>query len=191
MGDAKPPKPVKLICAVLAGREEWFDRARALTEEAFGPVDLTSDTWPFGGTDYYEPEMGPVLLRRIYSFSELADPGAIVRVKLRTNELERQAAAEVRDGPRRPMNLDAGYVSQSKLVLATTKDYTHRLYLGDGVYAEVTLRWRRGAFEPWEWTYPDYRMEHCREFFARVRALYVEQLRSGPPAAGSGPRKMC
>ena len=78
--------------------------------------------------------------------------------------------------PERPVNLDPGYVSSGKLVLATTKDQPHRVYLGRGIYAECTLRWRRGGFEPWEWTYPDYASEGHREFFGRVRTAYRRKL---------------
>ncbi len=177
MGQAKAAKPVKVICAVLAGREEWLERTADLLEQALGATDLTSGTWPFDSTDYYEGEMGPGLLRRIYSFRELAGPENIVEIKHTTNRLERQLAAQVSCGPQRPVNLDPGYVSESKLVLATTKDYSHRIYVRAGIYAEATLRWRGGAFEPWEWTYPDYCSERYREFFARVRALYVDQCR--------------
>ena len=177
MAEARLPEPVKLICACLAGREEWLERARERLERELGPVDLVSATWPFDCTDYYEPEMGAGLLRRMYSFQELIGPENIVAIKHATNRLEQQLGAELPGGPRRPVNLDPGYVSRAKLVLATTKDYGHRVYLGSGIYAEVTLRWQGGRFEPWEWTYPDYRSEGCRQFFAEVRELYVQQLR--------------
>jgi len=177
MAQAKKAKPVKLICAVLAGREEWLKRAAEALEGEFGPIDLTSETWPFTCTDYYDAQMGSGLQRQIHGFRELIDPGSIAAVKLATNWLERRIAQELAGGPERPVNLDPGYVGEGKLVLATTKDYGHRVYVGDGIYAEVTLRWRRGAFEPWEWTYPDYRSAGYREFFARVRSLYREQCR--------------
>jgi len=166
---------VKLFCAALAGRREWFDGARELLERALGPVDLASDVWPFDSTDYYEREMGPGLLRVIYSFKELIGAENIVELKHTTNRLERLLGAELPDAPPRPVNLDPGYLAPGKLVLATTKDHGHRLYLRAGIYAEVTLRWRDGAFQTCEWTYPDYRSECCREFFARVRRLYIDQ----------------
>ena len=177
MGEARHAVPVKLICAALAGRDEWLDRARELLEREFGLIDLTSDTWPFDFSSYYEKEMGPGLVRRIYSFRELVEPENIVEAKHSTNRMERQLGAELPDAPERPANLDVGYVSLSKVVLATTKDYAHRVYLHSGIYAEVTLRWRNGGFEPWEWTYPDYRTEGYREFFAKVRVVCVDQHR--------------
>ncbi len=176
MGEALRPQPVNLICALLSGRAEWLEAAKDRLEKVLGRVDLESDTWPFGFTHYYEPEMGAGLLRRICSFRELIAPDNLVAVKHTTNRLEQELAAELPDAPRRPVNLDPGYVALGKLVLATTKDQAHRLYLGGGIYAECTLRWHNGAFEPWEWTYPDYRTEEYRAFFARVRELYRDKL---------------
>jgi hypothetical protein len=123
--------------------------------------------------------MGPNLLRRIVSFKALIDPAEIARWKITTNDVESELAAEFPHAPDRPVNIDPGYVAGSKMVLATTKNYTHRIYLRDGIYAEVTLRWRGGRFEPWEWTYPDYRTERYRSFFRRVRDRYMEQRGGG------------
>jgi hypothetical protein len=176
MGEPRLPRPVKLVCAVLAGQQAWLDAARAALEAAFGPVDMASDVWPFDCTDYYASEMGTNLLRRIYSFEGLVDPGDLKVVKHTTNRLEREVAASLPDGPRRPVNLDPGYVSLSKLVLATTKEYGHRVYLGSGIHAECTLTWRDGAFRPWEWTYPDYRRAGCLGFLAEVRGAYRDAL---------------
>ena len=177
MGEARPSLPVKLICGVLAGRGEWLDAACPLLERELGPIDLSSETWPFDFTDYYEKEMGPGLLRRFYSFRELMNPEHLVDVKHATNRLEKVLSGKLSGGPPRPVNLDPGYVCGSKLVLASTKDYSHRIYLRAGIFAEVTLRWRSGKFEPLEWTYPDYRTERYLECFSRVRGIYMEQLR--------------
>lgn len=176
MGEALRPPAVNLICAMLAGRPEWFEEAKGRLEKALGRTDLESDTWPFDFTDYYEAEMGASLLRRICSFRELIAPDNLVAIKHTTNRLERELASALSDAPRRPVNMDPGYVALGKLVLATTKDQAHRVYLGGGIYAESTLRWRKGAFEPWEWTYPDYRSQEYRAFFARVRKLYRDKL---------------
>jgi len=176
MGEAERSGPVKLICGLLAGRPEWLEQTRERLERAFGPVDLESETWPFDFTDYYAQEMGGGLLRRFFSFRELIDPENIVETKHATNRMEQALASDIQGGPSRPVNIDPGYVSLSKLVLATTKDYAHRVYLRAGIYAEATLRWRGGTFQPWEWTYPDYRTDNYIRFFGRVRELYVEQL---------------
>ena len=176
MGEAVQPDPVNLICGVLAARAEWLAAAEDRLERAFGRIDMASDIWPFDFTDYYEPEMGGPLLRRILSFAGLVEPDSLSTVKRTTNRIEHELSRELQDAPPRPVNLDPGYVTPAKVVLATTKDYSHRVYLGDGIYAEATLRWRRGGFVPWEWTYPDYRTEHYRAFFERVRALHEDKL---------------
>ena len=176
MGEAHPPQPVNLVCPMLAGRPEWLDAAAQRLVAAFGPTDLVSETWPWAFSDYYEAEMGAPLLRRICSFRALIAPDAIIEAKLDTNRIEKELAASLTDQPR-PVNLDPGYVSMSKLVLATTKDYAHRLYLGQGIYAECTLRWRHGAFTTWEWTYADFATDQYRAFFTQVRALYARKLR--------------
>jgi len=177
MGEARAPDPVNLICAVLAARPSWLQAAEDVMERHFGPVDLRSETWPWEFSGYYADEMGGPLLRRIYSFRDLIAPEEIVAVKLETNRLEAELASMLPEAPPRPVNLDPGYVALSKMALATTKDYAHRLHLGRGIYAECTLRWRHGGFEPYEWTYADYRTDRYRGFFANVRALYVEKLR--------------
>jgi Domain of unknown function (DUF4416) len=178
MGEVRRPEAVNLVCPMLAARPGWLDAATERLEAAFGPADLVSETWPWPFSSYYQAEMGAPLLRRILSLRELVAPDAIIEVKLRTNRMEKELAASLASGsPARPVNLDPGYVALSKMVLATTKGYAHRLYLGRGIYAECTLRWRRGSFQPYEWTYRDYATEEYRAFFARVRALYVEKLR--------------
>lgn len=177
MGEVRTPEPVKPFCALLAGRAQWLDLAVERMRERFGPLGPVTDDWPFRSTDYYEEQMGPDLLRRIVSFRELIDPAAIVGWKLCTNEMERELAEVLPEAPARPLNLDPGYVAVSKIVLPTTKNYSHRIYLGEGIYAEVTLRWRGGRFEPWEWTFPDYRTERYRAYFRRVRERYMVQLR--------------
>ncbi|MHC4788815.1 MAG: DUF4416 family protein [Planctomycetota bacterium] len=176
MGEVVRPRPVNLICAVLAGGEQFLGPTRERMEKVLGPVDLESEGWPFDFTDYYADEMGEALLRRIYSFRELIAPDNLAAIKHTTNRLEKELARELPDAPARPVNLDPGYVSLNKLVLATTKDFAHRVCLGGGIYAESTLRWLDGAFQPWEWTYPDYRTEGYRAFFTGVRWRYREKL---------------
>ncbi len=154
--------------------EGLFGEARAALVKVYGPVDHISPLWPFDFTSYYAEESGEGLLRQFLSFAELIDPGKLAEIKLRTNQLEQEHAS----GGRRQINLDPGYVDLSKLVLATTKNHQHRIYLGRGIYAEVTLRYTRKSFRPWEWTYPDYRTNHYVEFFNQVRETYLEQLRN-------------
>lgn len=177
MGEVSEPRPVNLICGVLAGREEWLAAARTRLEREFGEIDCASEVWPFGYTGYYEREMGAGLLRVLYGFRDLQPPDALAEAKLTTNRIEAELAEALQADVARPVNLDPGYVTAAKLVLATTKDQAHRVCIGRGIYAECTLRWRDGAWAPWEWTYPDYRSERYGAFFRRVRDGYCRKMK--------------
>ncbi len=181
MGDIRPPKPVKLLVGMLAQRPEWFAAAERLLADAFGPIDLASPLIPFTFTDYYTPEMGPGLLRKFVTHDRLILPDQIAPIKVRTNELEAALAREMPAEVPRPVNLDPGYLDGSKLILATTKDYVHRIYLRDGIYAEITLTYKKGSFVPTPWTYQDYRTQPYLAFFAKVRARYLEQMKAIGP----------
>jgi hypothetical protein len=137
---------VTLLVGLLAGRPEWLNAAADRLVEAFGPVELASETWPHAFTDYYAAQMGTELLRRFVAFSRRIDPGELAAIKRRTNAIEAELAARLGAPVPRPVNLDPGYVAPSKLVLASCKDYSHRLYLGDGVYGELTLIFEHGAW---------------------------------------------
>jgi len=173
MGTAKRPQPVKLVASLFSGDLALLDAATQALEELFGPMDFTGPLWPFDHTAYYEAEFGPNLQRRIIAFARLIDPGDLATIKLRTNELE---ARWLLNSNRR-VNIDPGYVSLGKLVLASTKDHSHRVYLRDGIYAEVTLQYRAGFFQPWPWTYPDYASRTYCALFEEIRRLYLTQLR--------------
>ena len=173
MGEVRPPLPVKLVVGMLSQAPERFERAEQALAEAYGRIDYRSPTLPFAFTDYYARELGPHLQRLFIAFRDLIDPSRLAAVKRHTSSLE-QAWAE---GGRRCINLDPGYLCAGKLVLATTKDHAHRLYLNEGIYAEVTLAYRDGAWRPWPWTYPDYRSEEYRAILTSIRGLYMAQLR--------------
>jgi len=184
MGTPKKQPPVKLIVGMLSSFQEALEQARTMLEARFGEIDLVSELMPFQFTSYYAEDMGTTILRQFHSFRQLIDPGSLADAKHATNELEAVLASTGRWPVRRPVNLDPGYITLSKLVLATTKDYSHRLYIGKGIYAECTLRYFNGDFRPWEWTYPDYRTEPYLRFFRKVRELYIEQMR--PPNGSCG-----
>lgn len=175
MGKIKEPFPVKLITSIFSSDLGLLDEAKARMSEEFGPVDYESELLTFDHTTYYAPEFGEKLVRKFLSFSNLIDPGELAEIKRITNGMEMEWAI---DGKRR-VNLDPGYVSYSKLVLATTKDRDHRIYLGKGIYAEVTLHYRKGTFRPWPWTYPDYASGKYIEIFNEIRRLYASQIRAG------------
>ena len=176
MGIAKKPQSVKLIVGLISSSFHLFPAVQGKLVELFGPVDLESPLIPFSFTKYYNQELGPNPQRQFLSFKPLIHPGRLAEIKSLTNELERKFQ---RQKGERGINIDPGYLEPGKLVLATTKNQQHRIYLGQGIYAEVTLRFRRGRFQPWEWTYPDYRSTAYLDFFTRAREIYLEQLSGG------------
>jgi hypothetical protein len=177
MGQPTFPRPVKLLIALLSADVALFAKTMANLEQSYGPIDFASDVFPWDTTDYYRAEMGDHLLRKFIAFTHLIPPEELVRIKLETNEKElRLSGAASTDEPRR-INLDPGYLDETKLVLASTKNQAHRLYLSQGIYAEVTLLYHHKAFHPFIYTYEDYRWPHTQEFFQKVRKRYLAQLR--------------
>jgi hypothetical protein len=175
MGEIVIPRPVKLICGLLAAAPVWLERGREALSGRFGEIDAGSEPVSFAFTDYYRDEMGASILRQFISFRRLASPEDLAGIKRATNEME----SRMSESGKRQVNLDPGYLDLSKLILATTKDATYRVYLGQGIHAQPTLFFRDGSFRPWEWTYPDYREESAIGFFNRVRSGYRAVLRGG------------
>lgn len=175
MGTAREPQPVRLIASLLTSDPELMDKAQALLVQAYGPIDFVSDRYAFDHTPYYAPEFGTGLQRIIVTFAQLVSPAQLPAVKRHTNEIEWALA----QGDRRRVNIDPGYVSLGKLVLATTKNHAHRIYLDQGIFGEVTLTYQDGRFRPWPWTYPDYGEEEYCTLFDRIRQRYKQQLRTG------------
>ena len=182
MGTAHEPQPVKLIASLLTGDPALLAGVKEALSEAFGPIDFESELLPFDHTDYYAPEFGPGLQRQIVTFEPLVSPADLPAIKCQTNELEWTWAHH----DRRQVNIDPGYVSLGKLVLASTKNHAHRLYLGQGVYGEGTLTYQQGHFRPWPWTYPDYASAPYCAMFERIRVRYKAQLRQLASTAPSG-----
>ncbi len=177
MWDIKEPKPVKLIIGILAADRQCLLAAMEVIEDKFDKVDLASDVWPFVQTDYYKDQTGPNILRQFVSTEHLIDPALLVKIKHKTNKLEQKLAARLGLPLPRPVNLDPGTIEPSKLVLASTKNYSHRIYIGKKMYAEVTLIFDKGYWRPLPYTYLDYRQECYFEFFEKVRARLLEQLK--------------
>lgn len=176
MGLEIVPLPAKLVMGILWVGEDGLRFARMKAEDLFGPVDRQSDRVLFEQyTSYYEPEMGKGIQRCYWSFSDLVPPGSLAEIKLATNRIE----AELSSGAGRKVNLDPGLLTLDSLVLATTKPYYHRTYLGKGIHADLSLVYRRGNFECLPWTYPDYREPWVRDFFLGVRKILKEESRSG------------
>jgi len=172
MGKENEHLPVLLICGLLASDEFLLEDSLSLLKSEFGEISLESEPIPFSFTDYYNKEMGEGILRKYVAFSTLIAPEIIGLVKRKTNLLEQQFLSE----DNRKINIDPGYVTLAKLVLATTKDATHRVYLGECIYAETTLYYCDKSFRPWQWTYPDYKSDFSIKFFNDVRDLYRSKL---------------
>ena len=179
MAEVRPVEPVKLICGIISADESLMTSAVDEMTSRHGPVDLDSGLFPFDMTDYYAAEMGGNLLRKFVSFERLIDPSDIVVIKLGTNAIEKNMAGEERGVVRRRINLDPGYVTPAKLVLATTKDFAHRIYLGRSIYAEVTLQFSsRGGIRSFPWTYPDFASDRYTSFLQSVRERLLEKSKS-------------
>jgi len=180
--------PAKLVFGVLVTSENVRRDCLERIVAEFGPIDHESRVEPFTFTDFYCDEMGQAIFRQYLSCERLIDMAELPAIKHRTNELEIEMALLDEHGRRRRQaNIDPGYVSHSKLVLATTKDYIHRVYMADGIFAEATLHYQRpDGFRPFPWTYPDYARPEVCEFFGKVRASYRQQVH-GPPTEVMGP----
>ena len=178
MWKLKGPKPVKLIIGILAADRKCLHAAIEALTDRFGHADFESDVWQFDKTDYYNEETGPNILRQFISIEKLIDPGKLAKIKHKTNKLEQKMAKKLGLPLPRPVNLDPGTIEPSKLILATTKNFSHRIYIGQRMYAEVTLIYDKGSWRPLEHTYPDYRQKCYFDFFLKVRTRLLEQLKS-------------
>jgi uncharacterized protein DUF4416 len=181
MGAIRQFTPVKLFAGVLVSDNKFIPRVEQSLIALFGAIDHRSDVIPFDFTDYYQPEMGHIIDRVFFSFERLIDAERLPEIKKQTNQLEEQIATLLQGagaGVKRPVNLDPGYVEQSKVVLASTKNFYHRIYLGGGIFGEVTMHFKNNTFQFFPWTYPDYQSRDYQVFFLRMRQIFRGQLRS-------------
>ncbi|MFA5393490.1 MAG: DUF4416 family protein [Candidatus Ratteibacteria bacterium] len=167
MGTPKKPEPVRLFIGMLSGNQKLFPAATDILTKKFGPVLLESEIIPFKFTDYYTPEMGENLRRKFVAFRRMVSPEKLASIKLFTNRLEETYSRN----KNRRINLDPGFLTPARIILASTKDFSHRIYLKSGIYAEITLLFRKGRFETLAWTYPDYRTEPYLKFFSALRNM--------------------
>jgi hypothetical protein len=177
------PADVLLILATISRYGEALDWTADKATERFGPVALESDRFSFTETDYYQPTMGSDLLKTFLAFERLIDPAELAAIKLETNTWEADYAKLQRYPEPRPLNLDPGYLTPAKVVLASTKDHSHRVYLSLGIFAEVTLYYKAGRWQHREWTYPDYRRPDFQHFFSRARDYLLKPPPGGRPAS--------
>ncbi|MBD3265250.1 DUF4416 family protein [bacterium] len=174
VGQITPPQKVKPIFGLLYKTQGEFQSIKERIESHFSPIDYTSEEFAFTETHYYEKEMGADLIRRYVSTQELIYPDRLPHYKNLTNLWEDKTRQE----GNRAINIDPGYLTPAKLVLASTKDFSQRIYLGKGIYAEITMTYARGDFIQLPWTYPDY--YNHRDVFQEIRAILIEQIRNQP-----------
>jgi len=174
MGAVRTHKPVKLVIGMISNEADLIMKVEKQLEGRFGQIDFRTALLDFSYTDYYAPEMGKDLKRQVISFRRLVNPEQLPRIKHLTNKMELGLSRE-RGRPSRRINIDPGYITDAKLVLATTKDNSHRVYLNEGIFAEITLRYVDKSFLPWEWTYRDYQTKEYVDVFNEIRKIYLQQ----------------
>ncbi|MBU1864135.1 MAG: DUF4416 family protein [Candidatus Omnitrophica bacterium] len=168
MGAITRPNKVLLIMGLLYTDEKIAQKTEEIVQKKFGPLLSTNLLYSFHHTDYYTDELGNDIKRKYCSFKKMIKPETLAAIKVITNAIEKKFS---RKGKRR-VNIDPGYVDLSKLVLASTKDFSHRIYLGKGIFAEITLLFKKGSYTLLPWTYPDYREEETIRYFNTVRNTY-------------------
>jgi len=177
MGEKSRPTPVLLIVAIFSRYDEALAWAKTRCAAGWGKVALASDPFAFEWTPYYQPSMGDNLRKLFLAFEQTIDPGRLPELKHQANFWEQEYAEQADHDVERPLNLDPGYVTQGKLILASTKNHAHRIYLSRGIYAELTLQYRGKRWQKLPWTYPDYCQDEYHEFFTRCRDYLRDRLR--------------
>ena len=168
--------PVKLICGIIASKERTILGTEERLIQMYGSVDLRSPLFSFDFTDYYEREMGKNLRRKFLSFEQLIEPERLGAIKLETNRLEEDFREEFHT-KHRPVNIDPGYLTTASLIMATAKNFAHRVPLQDGIYAHLEFLFGRDEVRSLDWTYPDFRNEGYQEFFLEARRTYLAQIK--------------
>lgn len=169
MSEPQTPDPAKLVIGVFLKDKVYFAGVFDQLLERFGPVDILSPWFAFDLTSYYAEEMGSPLFRRMMAFERWVDQPDLVEIKLATNAIEKTFQHE----GRRVANIDPGYLLRERFVLATGKNYVHRICIGKGIYADLTLIFQRGEFQTLPWTYPDYAQANVIGFLHKVRKKYI------------------
>jgi uncharacterized protein DUF4416 len=186
MGAATAHRPVLLISAAFSRYDAGLDWARATFANSWGPIALESPRFDHRETAYYEPTMGPDLKKTFFAFERLVDPASLADRKIQAIAWEDEYRRQAGHPEPRPLNIDPGYITEAKLVLASTKDRDHRIYLSHGIFAEVTLHFQRGAWASRPWTYPDYQRADYHEFFNRCRQFLRQSYRDSARGQATG-----
>jgi len=167
------PHPVKLFAGILYSDENLLNDGLNLLEKEFGTIDFRSRNFEFKVSDYYVEEMGRPIYRIFISFEKLIDPADLANIKLRTNSIEERISIK---GKRR-VNIDSGYMDYDKVVLASAKYNGQKIYLKDGIWADLTLRWEKGDFYPYPWSFPDFKQGVYNDVFREMRRLYKRDIK--------------
>lgn len=173
MGTVKTPKPVQFFTSIIFGDEIPLFDAREGLRTAIGNFQEETAFMLFSQTDYYEREMGGNLSRIFILFEPLFQRDMLPDIKLKTNDIELVLALK----GKRMVNIDPGYISLENIVLATTKGYAHRIYVGSGIYGDLTLTFSAGTYNPLGWTYPDYGSKEVISLLNRWRESLKEKLK--------------
>ncbi len=181
--------PVKLFVAVLWAPSGPLQHVIENLCSHWGEIDFVGADHSFDMTDYYEPEMGGNLSRRLVSFLRLVPPDSLCSAKHICNEIEDRYAGE----KGRLVNLDIGYLDHNKVILASFKGAGQKIYLGNGVWADMVARYRNGRYTPFEWTFPDFRDGRYDHELLQIREAYLKQLRpgrrTGPASGKTNPKR--
>ncbi|MFQ5638148.1 MAG: DUF4416 family protein [bacterium] len=167
------PEPVKLFIGLLYAAPTLLEKVFQQLSERFGRIDYKSPEFEFSVSDYYKDEMGWPIFRKFVSFEHLLDPGELARIKIETNEIEEQFSVN----GKRKVNLDPGYMDYNKVILASAKVNSQKIYLNDGIYADPTLWFERGEFTPYPFSFPDFKSNMYDRVFLHIRALFKGQRR--------------
>ncbi len=173
MAKPKPPTPVKYFVAVLYGNDDFYRKALSELKDLWGNIDFEGAEHLFDVTEYYNPEMGSPLFRRIIAFEKLFLPTLIVDMKIECNRIEDALALN----EKRTVNLDPGYLDHNKYLLASAKDAGQKIYLDKGIYADLAGRFKAGKYRPFEWSFPDFRDGRYDDELLAIRKIYMAQLR--------------
>jgi Domain of unknown function (DUF4416) len=174
MSVPQTPRPAKLVIGIFTKETSLIDNLVPALASRFGRFDLVSPLLPFNYTTYYESEMGSPLVRRMFAFKQLIEQGDLAGVKNATNEIEQGYS----QSENRLVNIDPGYLLQERFVLASGKNFSHRIYIGAGIYADLTLIYQKGSFQKLPWTYPDYTDHSMLNFLGQVRKKYLLELKN-------------
>ncbi len=175
MSEPSTPLPAKLIMSIFSASRDVLEETIVILSESFGSIDYISSILVFDQTDYYNREFGSSLIRRVVSFEPLIECEKLPEIKIKTNRIEKEGHDQQN---RRGVNIDPGYLVAERLILATGKNYSHRVYLGQGIYADLTLVFSRKSFQSLPWSYPDYCSEPIMGIMNRIRVRYLRQLKN-------------